>query len=974
MRWRWPIHIHLSTLFALVFVLSALVIGIQRYQATTATMLRHAQELISSASREASLELTRGVETASLVANMVSRSQLPPPSAPESTTELLPLLKQALRSFNGLESVFIGFGSGDMFLVRRLHSPDREKLFNAPTGTRYILQTIDRSQATALGHFSYMDEELNSLREEDRPEYPANYDPRSRTWYREAFRAGQTIAGKPYVFFTTKQVGLTISTPVENSRTVIGADLSVESLSRMLQQLKITPGTYMALVLPDGELLAHSDPEETIYTTKPDGSFRLLTLAQTLRPYAQSLSQQLETSAKTQSGTQVESIGGHIWHTSVASVQAPGGLDLRLVIAVPDEELMADAHAQRRQEIVSNAIATVLAALLVVWLSRRIARPIRHVAEVARKIQRFDFSAQNKSNTIILEVHELEETIDSMKQTIRRFLNLSERVSSEPNFDRLLQLLLAETRSAVHASGGLLYLSDRGVLRAGAVLVPGPEVTTESLPSFAVSDASLIGRAVGTMQTLHEPIDSAGLQAMGLPATTSQSAHTHALAVPLITRKGEAVGCLLLLGDTAFDSGPITFVRALSGTAASTLETRELIQSQKELFEAFIQLIAGAIDSKSPYTGGHCERVPELTKMLARAACAQTDGQWRDFQLDELEWEAVHVASWLHDCGKVTSPEFVVDKATKLECIYDRIHEVRMRFEVLKRDAQIRALQDEQSGQDPVSVHARLRGELQQLDDDFAFVCVCNEGGEFMAPEKIERLRQIAEQTWLRTLDDRIGISYDELQRKNQRPAPTLPVTEKLLADKPEHQIERRVGHDQDFASLGIQMTRPDLLYHQGELHNLTVSRGTLTEEDRYKINEHIIQTIRMLSHLPFPKHLRNVPEIAGGHHEKMDGTGYPKRLRGSDMSPVARMMAIADIYEALTAADRPYKKAKTLSESLRIMKFMVKDQHIDADLFELFLRSGVWLEYAQKYLKPDQIDDVRIEDYLPTPPAATVT
>src|SRR5471030_3529977 len=127
----------------------------------------------------------------------------------------------------------------------------------------------------------------------------------------------------------------------------------------------------------------------------------------------------------------------------------------------------------------------------------------------------------------------------------------------------------------------------------------------------------------------------------------------------------------------------------------------------------------------------------------------------------------------------------------------------------------------------------------------------------------------------------------------------------------------------------------------------------------RYKINEHIIQTIVMLSALPFPEHLQQVPEIAGGHHEKMDGTGYPKRLKRDEMSLQARMMAIADIFEALTAADRPYKKAKSLSEALGIMATMCRDAHIDPQLFELFINEQIYRQYAEQFLDPKQIDTV---------------
>jgi hypothetical protein len=289
-----------------------------------------------------------------------------------------------------------------------------------------------------------------------------------------------------------------------------------------------------------------------------------------------------------------------------------------------------------------------------------------------------------------------------------------------------------------------------------------------------------------------------------------------------------------------------------------------------------------------------------------------------------------------------------------------------MRFEVLKRDAVIESLKAIAAGTPEAEARVRLEAELTQLDDDFAFIATCNEGGEFMAPDMLERLRTIATRTWLRTLDDRLGISHEEKTRKAAQAAAPLPVAEPLLADKPEHRLARResekIAPDNKW---GFRMPVPELLYNRGELHNLSVGRGTLSEEERYKINEHIVQTIIMLSALPFPRHLKNVPEIAGGHHEKMDGSGYPKRLKKDDMSPVARMMAIADIFEALTAADRPYKQGKTLSEAIGIMSRMRQEQHIDPELFELFLRSGTHLEYARRYMRPEQIDAVDIEAAL---------
>jgi hypothetical protein len=294
-----------------------------------------------------------------------------------------------------------------------------------------------------------------------------------------------------------------------------------------------------------------------------------------------------------------------------------------------------------------------------------------------------------------------------------------------------------------------------------------------------------------------------------------------------------------------------------------------------------------------------------------------------------------------------------------------------MRFEVLKRDAEIACWRAVAEGGNPDALRAAMAAEHRALDDDFAFVASCNEGGEFMDPAKIERLKGIAARTWRRTLDDRLGVSYEERARKNRVPAPDLPVDEPLLADRADHvtlrEAREMIGQENPW---GIRVETPPHKINRGELYNLSVGRGTLTAEERYIINDHMTQTIMMLESLPLPRHLRNVPEIAGGHHEKMNGTGYPKRLKRDQMSPVARMMAIADVFEALTAADRPYKKAKPLSEAIKIMGFMKKDHHLDPELLDLFLRAGVWKRYAERFLDSAQMDEPDIDAVLKMRPA----
>ena len=446
------------------------------------------------------------------------------------------------------------------------------------------------------------------------------------------------------------------------------------------------------------------------------------------------------------------------------------------------------------------------------------------------------------------------------------------------------------------------------------------------------------------------------------------------LTVPLKNSRREVIGVLQLINAQDEQTGDVVsfspdtqpVIEALASQAAVAIEKQYLLDAQKDLLDAFIKLIASAIDAKSPYTGRHCQRVPELTKMLAKAACNSTDEIFKDFDLSEDDWHELHISAWLHDCGKVTTPEYVVDKATKLETIYNRIHEIRMRFEVVKRDATIESLKSIINGADEGKTRSRLANRLAKIDDDYKFIATSNVGREYLAPEHIRRIKKIAGIKWSRTLDDRIGISEEELNRKQRTKNTLLPVTETLLADR-EDQIVLREDKDtpQKNHPNKFKVSIPKYKYNMGEIYNLCIKRGTLTVEERFMINDHIVQTIKMLEALPFPKHLKRVPEYAGGHHEKMDGTGYPKKLKRHEMSLPARIMAIADIFEALTAADRPYKAAKKLSESIKIMFQMKEDAHIDPDLFELFLTSRVYRDYSERFLDPSQIDSVDIDQYV---------
>lgn len=968
MKRVFPLHIHISTLFLLLIVLVGGLIGGFGYKASRAMLIDAASDLTQRISREVLNDLKGFVAPAEMTTKLLRHDTSIATGTFRERWQKLHLIRDALDESVAVTSIYVGDETGSFFLMRRITTDFERKAFGAPKDTAYIVQGIERRPNAPWGRFVFLDTALKTLREDDRPEYVSAYDPRSREWYKEAMASSDLIRTAPYPFFTTGEVGNTIAAATDGRSAVIGADIRFVTLNDSLARNKLTPGTHIIMANAQGFTIAHEDASKLIRTDSGSDASPSLSRLEDLGIPVLAKAGELLKNVKndTSFSTQLALEDGD-WSVTISPVVLDSGRPFLLIIAVPDKELFAAAIKQRH----ASALITILILLLalpVSWLAARaIAAPLRALQGEAEAIRHFDFSRPINARSLVEEVNSMSLTMDGMKLTIRRFLDINEAMAREENFDRLLPMLLQETLLAAKAEAGILYLFDTNLLIPAAAMSKDGTVLPGDRAALALDQASpLLLTAIQEEQPHSATLSPTDISACGLEQPLQALSARHGVAIPLLNRQKQLVGVMLLLHVQPIGEAQISFVRALSGSMASSLETRELIKAQKELFEAFVQLIAIAIDAKSSYTGGHCSRVPELTKMLARAACDETDGLFKDFQLAEQDWEAVHVAAWLHDCGKVTTPEYVVDKATKLETIYDRIHEVRMRFEVLKRDAEIAALKASAAGENGPAVAAKLTATLKQIDEDFAFVATCNEGGEFLAKDKADRLKEIAGQTWTRTLDDRIGISHEEKERKEHIAAATLPATESLLADKPEHLILRgpkdRITEDNPW---GFRMTVPELLYNRGELYNLLVERGTLSEEERFKINEHIVQTLIMLSQLPFPKHLRQVPEIAGGHHEKMDGTGYPKRLKKEELSPVARMMAIADIFEALTAADRPYKKGKTLSEAIKIMSFMKKDQHIDADLFDLFLRSGVYRKYAEAFMKPEQIDEVDVAKYL---------
>ena len=534
----------------------------------------------------------------------------------------------------------------------------------------------------------------------------------------------------------------------------------------------------------------------------------------------------------------------------------------------------------------------------------------------------------------------MSETLERRLERLELLYEVGIALSAEDDKDRLVERILLEAKQLCNADGGTLYLrTEQDALRfaimrtdsLGIALggTTGKAIDFAPLPMFhpatgEPNEANIATCAALRKESFNVPdaYDATGFDFSGTKKFDERAGYRSEsfLTIPMVNHHDRVIGVLQLLNAKDPESGAVVpfgeeeqrIVEALASQAAVALDNQLLLEGQKALLEAFIQMIAAAIDSKSPYTGSHCERVPILTLMLAQAAVAAEEGPFADFTLSEEEWYELKIAAWLHDCGKVTTPVHVMDKATKLETIFDRIEMVKTRFEVLKRDAKIRMLEAQIEGDEEAK--ARFGRELTSLQEDVDFIVNVNVGSEFLSDEAKERIRAIGSRQYV------------------------------------EGKLKRA-------------------LLDEDEIENLCISRGTLSEEERLIINGHMVQTIQMLEALPFPRNLRRVPEYAGGHHEKMDGKGYPRGIHAGDMSVPARIMAIADVFEALTAQDRPYKKGKTLSESMRILSFMKRDNHLDPDLLDLFVGSGVYRDYAHKYLPDSLIDEVDEESILTTRP-----
>ena len=515
---------------------------------------------------------------------------------------------------------------------------------------------------------------------------------------------------------------------------------------------------------------------------------------------------------------------------------------------------------------------------------------------------------------------------------IKKLTQIGAALSSEKNLDRLLEMIVDGARLLTHADGGTLYImsDDESSLQFAIVQTSSlniqmggtsEKITWPPVPlqnsdgAFNYANVSAYAALSGEVVNIPDVYDAKGFNFEGTRHFDRNTGYRSQsmLVAPMRNHENTIIGVLQLINAQDPSTGKVipfspesqSMTESLASQAAVALTNNRLIHELQILLESFIKSIAAAIDEKSPYTGGHVRRVADLTMTIARRINEIQEGPFAAVSFNENELEELRLAAWLHDIGKITTPEHIVDKRSKLETIFNRMELLQMRFELLRRDHEIEKLRRGPIGEAKAAQDEPLIDEVtfsKDLEADYQFLLKTNEGHEAMTEEKLARLKQIAQREY----------------------------------------FAEKQGHP---------------LLNEDELQNLSIRQGTLSFEERNIINNHARVTYKMLSQLPFPKKLRHIADYAAAHHERMNGTGYPNGLSGDAISLQSRILALADVFEALTAKDRPYKKATTLSQSMKIIGFMVKDGHIDPDLFELFEKERIYRDYVRRELLPEQLD-----------------
>ena len=535
-------------------------------------------------------------------------------------------------------------------------------------------------------------------------------------------------------------------------------------------------------------------------------------------------------------------------------------------------------------------------------------------------------STDENLNTLLESVvNEVTVYAERLGGQIKKMSDIGRALSGVHDLNALLEMIVDQARSFTNADAGTLYILEDETLRFQIVQNDSLKIfmggkTGETIPFPPVelkeSNVSAFVALKGKSVNIPDVYDTNLFDFTG-PKKFDQSTGYRSksmLVVPMKNHDNDVIGVLQLLNATnpvnneviAFSQDYENLSESLASQAAVSITNAKLISNMTELFEAFVKVMATAIDEKSPVTGGHIRRVADLTLTMAEVIHNHDEGAFKDRKFSPDQMYELRIAAYMHDIGKVTSPVEIVEKAKKLQTIFDRIHYIRLRMDYIiqkvKLEGQqkkIELLERKADLSEIKKVELKSEKQIQEMEDIRLFINKCNEPGEFLEDETLDKLKEIS----LRTYSD-------------------------------------NEGQQQPFIT-------------EDELLNLSIRRGSITDAERKKMQDHAAVTLKMLKQIPFTKKLKNIPSFAGAHHEFINGKGYPLGLKGDEIPFEGKLMAVTDIAEALTASDRPYKKAMPLETVYRILRSMAGNGELDNEMVELFINEEIYKTYQEKHETP---------------------
>jgi len=918
-------------------------------------------------------------------------------------------------------AIYVGFDNGDFYELINLDSaPIVRNQYGALPEDRWIVVTIKEHNGQRLRHYNFLN---HDFKRRTVTEQQSSFYATKRPWYNNA-KAQQTLKSEPYLFQLLKTPGQTYSTRLADGKAVLGIDIALTSISDYLLQQQINDIGQVYLSKNSGEIIASNTMP---YQLDPVADIEPLELSSAQQKFVAN-SPLISITNATDAAPLDFVIAGQPkgYAVDIISVIAKmTGLQFQYINGFSSEQLaekfkhndidmrqaVYHTHDNERDGILSSSFANLAFTIFtkpavpdVTRLEMLAGRRLGIVKgwSITNSLQ------QNFPRVNIVELESRQEVLHAVRSgtvyagldvevivknlaqqffisDIKYHNNLTFLPLSFPNTLHFLSqhhnqelAQLIDFAIANISPNKLLALQEKWLSTNNSVknkitngIIPYPELinphtTIQPNSSPLTTTVNNVDYVIFSKNILLHPQNTSLFSiVIPLDRITANSLREAKFSVMI------ALAILIFLLPVAwFAAKPFTNYFNKINTENARLIHHQ--QDQQDLLQAFTGIISQAIDDKSSSTAQHCKRVPQLAMMLVDCASKSEQAEFADFSFTKNERREFSIAAALHDCGKLTTPDHIINKATKLEGVYNRIHEIRMRFEVLWRDLEIEYLTElSQKPLNYVLLQQRLQQQRASLVDDFEFIANVNLGCDFMPHRDIIRLRALANVTWQRNFDDTLGLSIAETTPLTPRSL-DFPVTEHLLMDKPEHLVRRQQPLEFD-PKHNIKMKIPEYLYNNGELYNLSVTRGTLTTEERFKINEHIISTIKMLETLPLPPELAKIPRYASTHHETLRGSGYPRSLTAEQLSIPDRVMAIADRFAALTSSKSPYKEPKSLSVAIDMLYNMALGNQIDMDIFQLLLTSGIYWQFGELFLEPEQMDQVNIIKYLEQPANATI-